>query len=409
MFRIILTATAASLLASTVASQSQQIQVKPVQNRLQGVYSMTKGYEPAPAVVPRVGPITKYDNYDGSEVYYSAGVLLTTGQVQTWTIDDEMIDQAAFPQAGFSGLEQINQIVFAYCSTVPDPGSTGDVLPVNLYFYNDWEDPNTAGPSPSGWPMAECEYLLNLPGGDVAGNLQCHDITLDLTSGFECAVPQELTPGLAEPFGIGWTYGDPRPSPNGNTGPVVDSILTTLPGYGALDESSFHNRTAQTYIFNLIGNGSNFYNSHAMELYGLPTDVFAYYHRNPQTQQFDPQSADTLDFQVDASIYPGSIVTFSVLNPQPAANYTLLAATAPFDLLRPLPSALGGAGGTGTLLVNLQQTLAFLPMAGGSAGPLQIPPTLTLPALYFQAAEHTGNLGASRVTQASNGLKAVMQ
>lgn len=408
MLRTILIASAATVLIQAATAQNQ-LNLQPVQNKLHGTYSMTHGFQPAPPIAQRTGPVKLYDNNDGDELWYSTGVQTAPGVIQTWTIDDELIDQIAFPLAGINNTEQLNGITINYCSDVPDPNSTQDVLPINLYIYEDFEDLLTGSTSPTGWPIAKCEYMFLLPGVDPATGLAgCWEIIVDLGFGLECTVPQDTTGVGLEPIGLGWTYGDPRPSPAGGSGPVVDNVLTNLPGYGALDETRMHVRTTQSYLFAMIGNGADFFNSHIIEVEGQTTDTEAYYHVDPVTQAFAPRAGNSLELQVDTAVRPGAIVTFSVVDYDPLLNYTLLISRAPADIAVTLTAPTIPVQASLLIDMNLL-AVNPLPMSGGTSGPLFVPLGLPQSTLYIQAAEHTGNLGVSRILAGSNGLKSTIQ
>ncbi len=400
MIRTLLIASFAIGMAQTAAAQLQPI-VKPVQNRHYGSYSMTNGFQPAPPVGQRFGAALLWDNWHGDEVFYMPGV----GN-QTWGIDDELIDQFAFPRAGLSGTDQVNGVTFDYCSSVPDPGSN-DVLPVNLYIYDDFIDPSPGATSPTGWPIANCEYMMLLPGGNFAGTAAyCWTIGLDMRLGLECTVPQEQTVGGMETCGAGWTYGDPRPV--GDSGPIVDNISVNPPGYGAIDEVRLHDRSTQSFVGQVWGNGSNYFLSHVATWEGMPTGTEAYYHENPFTLQPAPRPGDTLFLTPDVALTAGGVVEFSVASPDPFRTYALVASTAQADIAKLLSAPATPV--QATLLVNLGQTVAPpASMPGGDSGPIILPIGLPLVDILFQAFEHTGSLSANTVTAASNGVKATIQ
>jgi len=398
---------AALLAVPAAAQQTVGVQTKAP---LAGTYSLTQGFQPAPSVGARSGPLTKYSNYDMDELYFSAGYQQASGAIVGWGPNDEKIDQAAFPAAGINagngGREQVNGLFFQYCSTMPDPLMTGDVLPVDVYFYEDY----ISGGSPTNWPIALCEYQLNLPGDNGTGTFQCWDITFEMTFGMECSLPQELNPGAGaaglEQFGIGWVYGDPNPYPAGQTGPVVDSVQGGNPlGYGSLDETQLHDRAAMTRVGGLIGGQPFFQDAHVMELYGLPTDTEAYYHVDPVTGAFAPEPGDTLELQVDGTVAPGQFVTFSIANPDGVSQYILLPSLGSADA----PAVLGGSGLNATRLISSVQLLPqarWIPMGvAGTTQVLALPPFLPFSEIYLQAVEYPTVFNLQTATAASNGLK----
>ena len=403
MFRTYLTTALAVVLATPIWAQAQQTQGVLAPTRTAGTYSMTQGFQPAGPIAPRIGPNTLFDNIDGDEVYFSIGYGGAAG-VTSWSPDDEVIDQAAFPQVGLSGREQLNGFLWSYCSNVLDPAGTQDVLPIDIRFYEDY-DPLGTG-SPTTWPIALCEYAGNFPGGDAAGNILCWDITFDAGFGLECSLPQELNPGVAEPFGVGWQYNDPALYPAGLTGPVVDAVHMGNPlGYGALDESKLHDRTNGVYVGGLFGGTPKFQDSRLMTLFGLPTDTVAYYHVNPGTGAFEPAAGDTLQLEVDGPVGPGTFVTYSVTDPNGASSYILIPALAPADA----PVVLGASALAATRLLSSTQLLPptkWVPMGiAGQTPLLSLPPVLPFTQIFVQAVEYTGVFNLQNATAASNGLK----
>lgn len=413
MLRTPLIPVLAVLLAVPAAAQQQTLAVQ-TNPSLSGSYSLTQGFTPTPSVGARSGPLTKYSNYHGDELYFSAGWQNASGQIFGWGPNDEKIDQAAFPAAGKyagnGGREQVNGVFFQYCSNLPDPGTTGAVLPVDLYFYEDF----LSGGSPTTWPIALCEYQLLLPGDNNSGTFQCWDIDLDLTGGLECSLPQELNPGAGqfgvEQFGIGWVYGDPNPYPTGLTGPVVDSIQGGNPlGYGSLDGTELHDRLSMTRVGGLIGGQPFFQDAHVMELYGLPTDTVAYYHIDTGTGLPAPRAGDTLELQVDGPVGPGQTVTFTIANPNGASSYIMLPSLGSADAL-----ALLGTGANQVEATRLLSSVQLLPQSNwvpmGTAGvtpPIALPPVMPFSEVYLQAVEYTGVFNLQNATAASNGLKSV--
>jgi len=114
-------------LAAGASAQVQQsagsINTKVAPNK--GAYNMETGFELAAPQTYRLGPETIFDNTQGATYYFTT--MLST---------EEFVDEMAFPADDIDGDEQIDGVVWEYCSTTPDAG-TNDVVDVELRFYND--------------------------------------------------------------------------------------------------------------------------------------------------------------------------------------------------------------------------------------------------------------------------------
>jgi len=328
----------------------------------------------------RSGPLTIFNNRSGL-IYYYTTVLDT----------EELVDEGSFAKSGVNGTEQINGTVFEYCSAVPDPAGTQDVVDAELRFY----DQTIPFQGVTGWVDAnnrneKCGYNIpGLPGGTAAGGLQCWVITLNLNGGFECTLPQEQAVGSMDNFGWSLMYGDANSS--GLSGPVYGATS----GYGTVDGFEYYLLTqplGSEYMGNYwFGGGSHTQANFLLDLEGNPTDTSAYYSANPGV-------ADTIDLQATDEIRVNQVGSWTITNPTAGQSYALIASTMTAD-------APALAGGNAHLLVAWM-TNPLLPapfvMPGGSYSqnlPGALPPTINVQAAEYAGALTPGNIGAM-----SNGL-----
>ena len=387
MFRSIVASAAVMALAAGASAQVQQsagsINTKVAPNK--GAYNMETGFELAAPQTYRLGPETIFDNTQGAEYYFT-----------TLAPTEEFVDEMAFPADDIDGDEQIDGVVWEYCSTTPDAG-TNDVVDVELRFYND----TILGAGPTGWfdagagtsQNAACGYgLAGLPGDTAGTGVTCWIITLDLAGGFECSLPQELTPGGFTEFnGMGWMYLD------GGSGPVLDSIVgATSVGYGSQDyfelfDLSLGSGAEYVGAF-FFGGGAKLQASFNATLFGngiLDTDVL---------NAAAPTAADVRVLSSDVEFRTGNAVTWSLDSATAGTTYAMVVGTA--------GDAAGfGLVAAGTLMVNPGTVLTPptpLVMAGGSVT------TPTLPGLpptvVAQAFGFVGGINPGAVTEASNAL-----
>lgn len=392
MFRSIVASAAVMALAASASAQVQQKagSLQPNVTPTQGVYSLETGFELASPQSYRSGPETIFDNQTGPTYYFS-----------TLTATEEWVDELSFVARDIDGDEQINGIDWTYCSTTPDAG-TMDVVDVELRFYND----TILGAGPTGWhdPIggtsqnAQCAYgIAGLPGDTAGTGVSCWAIALDLECGFECSVPQELTPGGATEFnGIGWMYLD------GGTGPVLDSTYGAPVGYGSQDYFELFDLSlglGAEYVGAFwFGGAPKLYASFQTTLYGngvLDTDV---------VNADAPDTGDILCLGSDVEFRSGSAVTWSLVDPGTAGlTYAMVVGT---DGASAGFGAFAGAGTT--LLVNPGSVLIPpTPLVMSGATPAVTTPTLPglPPTVYAQAFGFSGAVGPGNATEGSNALR----
>ncbi|MHC4837847.1 MAG: hypothetical protein ACYTF3_06640 [Planctomycetota bacterium] len=376
MLRSIVTGVAILGLCAGASAQTQQVATGKTFHRTvapqHGVYSLESGFQQT-SVGYRTGPETLFNNR-GGEYYFD-----TLNQSPSF----EYIDEGSFPASGVNGTEQVNELVWEYCSFEPDdsggiqnnPGSV-------MLMYNE----TVFNVGATGWPTFQCGYTIGgLPQWD--GNplgLNCWIITLDLSGGFECTLPQEATVGGQETFGWSNTYLAP------NTGPVFGSTN----GYGVVDGFEWYdlNSVGSEYQFNVFfGGGAKAQANWNMEFNGLANDTVAYYSASPLAN-------DTVQWNSTTEIRPGGIAGWNVENVDGVSNYGMLVSNGSAD--SPIV-----AGGTASLLVDAGGLLTS-PIPMGTVGTFATTLPGSVPAnIFTQAVAHTGALTPPNTTAASNGLQ----
>ncbi|MGB0952798.1 MAG: hypothetical protein ACPG31_06215 [Planctomycetota bacterium] len=390
MFRSIVASAAVMALAAGASAQVQQkagsLNTKVAPST--GTYNLTTGFESTSQQAYRSGPETIFSNKAGAEYYYS-------GQADSI----EWVDEMAFAADDIDGTEQINGMAWEYCSTAPDLSLLG-VVDLEIRFYND----TVLGAGPTGWhdPIgmtsqnAACAYgLADLPGDQTGGGIGCWIIDLDLEAGFECSLPQELTPGgMTELNGVGWMYSDGIDG----SGPVLDSIFAaTSVGYGSQDyfeEFDLSLGLGAEYVGAFFfGGAPKAQGSFDLELYGngiLDTESL-----NAAT----PDTGDVLYLTSDVEFRTGNAVTWSLAATTAGTTYAMVVGTA------------GDAAGFGlvapgsTLMVNPATVLTPPTPLVMTAGSVTTPTLPGLPpTVYAQAFGFVGGIAPGTVTEASNAL-----
>jgi hypothetical protein len=346
-------------------------------------FKFGEGYERVTSST-RSGPVTIFNNR-AARLYYYMPVSNT----------DEFVDEGSFHFQGVNGSEQINGLVFDYCSSLPDP--IGTAITVELRFYEEV----VAFQGVTGWMDAnnrneKCGYsLTGLPGNTAGGFSECWTVSLDLTGGYECTLPQEQTSGSGDTFGWSAIYMDALNS--ADTGPGSVTIYGPgYPAYGIENWVEYYQLTQPlgseylgTWWFGFHPRGTY---SWWLALQATPTDTAAYYSANSGT-------VDTVDLQADVEVRPGQAAGWTVNNPYPGSNYALIASAGAADVP-------GLAGGNAHLLVNwLGNPLLPAPLVMTNASYSQALPAVLPPNLHVQAAEYTGVLTPSNITAMSNGLR----
>ena len=366
-----------------------------------GTYNLTTGFELGTST-DRSGPATIFDNTDGISYYYSL-------MEPTW----EWIDSFAFPATEISGQEQINGFQFEYCSQVLD--LTGDAITAEVRFYEEFI-PGSIGVV--GWsnPVngtiqnSACTYLLSgLPGNTGGGFATCWETEVDLMHGFECSLPQEITPGGLTDFnGVGWMYYDASGSEL--TGPALGSNYTSA-GPGSAQMGYGSENGFQWYDLSFVGSenfGYWFFGCtkacgwFPLILFGdgiLDTDV---------VNADIPNTGDVLCLGSDLEFRTGNVVTWALDDLGgtavfPSAAYAMLVGTAGSS------AGFGSIAGAGTTLLVDPGSLLFPPTPFIMSGAVPSVTTPTLPGLpptiWAQSLGFNGGVGPGNAAEASNALR----
>jgi len=399
MIRSLFASAAVMTLAVGASAQTQQISAGNLHRTVaptHGVYNMTTGFE-VNAQSYRSGPATIFDNTDGVGYYFS-----------TLSDTEEWIDSCAFVADEISGMEQINGFDFNYCSLLPD--AAGTAITTEVRFYDD----NPGFMEPTGWTdlgagtiqNAACAYgIAGLPGDTSLGGISCWAVSIDLMCGFECSVPQEVTPGgITEFNGIGWMYMDGFGG--GNTGPNIGStILQTAPGYGINDYFELMDLAVVGAEFQgtfFFGGVPKLYSTFDCVLYGngiANTDV---------VNADAPDTGDVLCLGSDVELIAGNAVTWALDDAGgtavfPSAAYAMLVGTAGSS------AGFGSIAGAGTTLLVDPGSLLFPPTPFIMTGAVPSVTTPTLPGLpptiWAQSLGFNGGVGPGNAAEASNALR----
>lgn len=380
MFFQFLTTVALLTFASDISAQTPLTHIPNTPSAPQSghlTYTLGEGYE-VTNVNTRSGPETIFNNRGPSIYYYS------------WfqaRVVDEFVDEGSFPSLGLNGTEQVNGLTFDYCSPIPDPA--GGAVHVELRLYEE----TIGGLGITGWSHltrnAKCAYILpGLPGDTGSTGISCWIVTLDLSGGYECTLPQEQTPGSMNNFGWSTMYFDAGGL--GGTG----NLGGTNSGYGTQNYYEWYDFSQPPgwAYQGSVGGGPGSFASFLMSMEGLPTDTSAYYSANPG-------SADTVDLQADVEVRAGAFGGWTVTNPIAGSNYALLASGGAADIP-------GLVGGNAHLLVNwVGNPLMPAPIVMTNASYSQILPAVLPAQIHVQAAEYAGALTPGNITAMSNGLK----
>ena len=212
MFRSFITiAAAAGLVAG--ASAQQQASVQPVSNLQYGAYDFNNGFTVTNGSNRAIGPDTLYDTTANVAYYY--GVVGTDSTKQEW------MDETQLPNRGLSGEEQITGMAWNYCE-----GGYTAYFDAYISLYND----TAACAGSSSWvpgapSFADCVYGLGgLPG---AG---CWNVTVDLSGGFECVLPDASNPLSGAQGTIGWSVTPFNCNATPYIGPFLSKQSDAQPG-----------------------------------------------------------------------------------------------------------------------------------------------------------------------------------
>jgi hypothetical protein len=379
MFRSFITlAAVAGLVAG--ASAQQTLPVGKVTNLSYGSYDFQNGFTQTSGNNNRAaGPDVLFDTMACAAYYY--------GNIGT-AIGQEWLDEAQFADRGVSGVEEVNSVSWGYC----DIGTAG-YFDAAFRIYDD----TVAFIGPSIWlngvaAIPTCNLLIGgLPDGG------CWYVTVDLSCGFECILPQAAGAGAQNT--IGWSVTSQSASSVG--GPIL--ATQACAGPGTLDLFDWRDNSG------VLGFGP-YYHYGTFWFGGTPKargDFLVGFTGSPEDTEgvYGTNGNDTLCLQAQTNAEPGASLAMTLEGADVATkSYRLLISTG-----SPAGVTMTNGNGSWTRQFNLGAALKKNSGFAG-AGPV-ISVATTIPSIapndakaVVQVVRLTGPGGLSAIDQASNGL-----
>lgn len=381
MFRSFITlAAVAGLVAG--ASAQQTLPTAKVSNLSYGTYNFEDGFAKSNGGARASGPDTLFDTTTCSVYYYGyigAGFPF---------YGHEWLDEAELADRGNYGEEQLNGFAWQYCE-----GSNLGYFDAVVCLYNDTAA--FAGPSIwiNGSPIFPvCSYLVtSLPDGG------CWQITLDLSCGFECVLPQASNPNSGSQGTIGWSV-TPRTMAD-FFGPILNKQACAGPGTQDLFEWRDHTGSftgfayyhAGTFWF---GGGGHARGDFLVQMVGAPEDVQGVYGTN---------SLDVLCLQSGTNPEPGGSLGMTVDGADAVAKSYVLLVNGGVPAGATMPSGFG----QWTRQVSTTPNVISPFTATGPTFPKALAIPGSLPnnaAAVAQIVRLNGPASPANVDQATNGL-----
>lgn len=202
--RLITALTALTLVTSASAQQqAPEVNLYPVSNLQYGSYDFDHGFTVTSGANRQIGPDTLFDTVSGVAYYYASA---PNPEKQEW------VDSVQLPNRGLSGQEQVNGMAWNYCE-----GSGITYFDAVVSLYNDTV--SCIGPSvwvPGQPSFADCLYGVGgLPGSG------CWSVTIDLSGGFECTLPDASNPLSGAEGSIGWSVTPVKTNGSTILGPFI--------------------------------------------------------------------------------------------------------------------------------------------------------------------------------------------
>lgn len=391
MFRSFITIAAVAGLVAGASAQQQMPagSVQKVSNLKYGTYNFNEGF--AEATVDNrsggPGPDKIFDNLSCPAYYY--GIIGGPFFKQEW------LDEASLkPRGCDKPTEEINGMVWEYCNT-----ELLGAFDAVIALYED----TTPFVGPSIWvngvaAFPDCLYLVaGLPDGG------CWNISLDLSCGFECVLPQKTAGNL-----IGWSvtpytqatfHGPILGVNNGCNGNGTSDLFEWRDWTGAYFGGTY--TYAGTYFF---GGGRKLRGDFRVSFLASPMGT---------SKEFGARACDTLCLQASNAAQRGAPLGLCVDVTVAGANYVLIIGnknTVPGD---GIPMTAGGTGCEWTRWFDLPTSAikAIIPFVGAAdvtKVALQIPNNV--PSCFQVNLQVVcTNGGPGGVTAASNGLKITIQ
>lgn len=381
MFRSFLTiAAVAGLVAG--ASAQQTLQVEKIQGPIQyGSYDFQNGFTKTNGNNRALGPDVLFSDINCAAYYY--------GIIGIPFFKHEWLDEAQLADRGVSGVEELNGFAWSYCNT--EALGYFDAI---LSVYDD----TVAFTGPSIWvngtlTLPNCAFLIGgLP------DQGCWQVTLDLSCGFECILPQASNPNSGAQGTIGWSV-----TPYTMAvfhGPILATQSCAQPGTQDLFEwrdwtgafTGFAYYHAGTFWF---GGGGHARGDFLVEMSGSPEDVQGVYGSN---------GLDVLCLQATTNAEPGSPFSMDVHGADAVSKtYVLLVSTG-------LPQNANATSGFGTWTRQINPGALKVTSVFSATGP-DFTKVLNIPgsapnnaAAVAQVVRLNGPASPANVDQASNGL-----
>jgi len=375
--------TAAGLAASAVAQQQTPVpSLQPVSNLQYGAYDFEHGFTVTSGANRAIGPDILFSTLSGPAYYY--GAIGGNSEKQEW------LDEAQLPNRGLSGEEFVNGMAWMYCE-----GGYTSYFDAYVSLYTD----TVACAGPSAWipaspSFADCIYGVNqLPGSG------CWFVTVDLSEGYECTLPDAANPQSGTQGTIGWSV-----TPfNCNSSPFLGPFLHAgVPPPGS--QPTFEWRDWNGLYFGAYTHGGCYSfgvgrGDFKVAFYGAPADVQYCYGANP---------LDTLNLRADDAVENGTTWNYTVSNVRSAARFFLLVQPdgSGTDVCDQATTA--GNGGSFTRQVSLGNLRTFVlgTRSQDFSGSLAIPPAPVNIHALFQVIRVplTGPVNPANVDAASNGI-----
>jgi hypothetical protein len=379
MFRNFITlAAVAGLVAG--ASAQQTLPVDKVTNLSYGTYDFQDGFAKTNGNNRASGPDTLFSTINCGAYYY--------GYIGLPFFKHEWLDEAQLADRGVTGVEEVNGMTWAYCNT-----DTLGYFDAVVSLYND----TVAGTGPSIWVdgqpiFADCLYLVGgLPDSG------CWNITLDLSCGFECILPQASNPLSGAQGTIGWSvtpytqavFHGPILNTQACAGPGTQDLFEWRDWTGAFTGFAYYH--AGTYWF---GGGNKLRGDFLVEFVGSPEDVQGVYGGG---------TLDVLCLNATTNPEPGGSLGMTVeLADAVAKTYVLLVNGG-----NPANANMTNGNGTWTRQISLSPNVIqpFVATGPTFVRTLNIPGNLpNNSAAVAQMVRLNGPASPANVDQATNGL-----
>jgi len=392
MFRSFITIAAVAGLAAGASAQQQMpaVSLQPVSNLQYGSYDFNNGFTVTNGGNRAIGPDTLFDTTGNVAYYY--GVIGADTTKQEWMDETQLPNRAST----LGNTEQITGMAWIYCE-----GGYTAYFDAVISLYND----TVACAGSSSWvpgqpSFADCLYgIAGLPGSG------CWIVTVDLSCGFECVLPDASNPLSGAQGTIGWSVTPFNCNASPFLGPFLGKQANATPG----SQDLFEWRSWNVNYFGAYTYGGCYWFGgipHAradfhVAFYGAAADV---------TNCYGSNALDTLCLEAVNAVENGSAWNFNVTGVTGGS-------TRYFLLVQPDPqgtdpgcdqATMNGNGGQFTRQVSVPSTMPFSMglQSADFSGALGIPNNPSNAHVIFQVVSFptSGSITPSNVRAASNGI-----